>query len=80
MRGSILTPMDPSGLLTGLGWVAFGWVVAAIGATVGVAAFFKAAHQHEQALPVDEASIRAWVHPESEAGDSSKPSTPSRAA
>ena len=56
--------MEPTSVLQGVGWVTLGWIVAAVGATVGVAAFFRAAHFKEHHLPEDEAAVHAWVHPD----------------
>jgi hypothetical protein len=51
--------MDPSVVA----WLLGGWIVAAMGATIGVAAFFKGAHSKERELPRDEAGLREWMRP-----------------
>jgi hypothetical protein len=49
--------MDPTGFVLFLA----GWVIAAIGATTGLALFFKAAHCKEHALPEDDTRLSEWI-------------------
>jgi hypothetical protein len=62
--------MDPSAALQTAGVVLVGWVFAAVGLTVGVSAFFRAAHAKERLLPETKAALRAWIHPTHRGGRS----------
>jgi uncharacterized membrane protein YadS len=54
--------MDPSAAVqTAATWLV-AWTLGAVGLTVGVSAFLRAAHHKERLLPETKAGLRAWIH------------------